>query len=127
MLSGVTSAIGFDYTSARQPSMAAYQCDAVLRQPLLLTGVGVVGHHVIAPRERGRDINFRLRRCCVRCVRCFAGAQQSLGWNAGPVGALAADELALDDGDAQTAFGQCGRAMLARRATADDDDVEVVA
>ena len=40
-------------------------------------------------------------------------------------GALAADELALDDGDAQAAFGERAGAVLARRAAAEDDDVVV--
>jgi hypothetical protein len=58
-------------------------------------------------------------------VHGLARAQQCLGRDAGPVGALAADELALDEGDVQTCGGQRGRAVLAGRAAADDDDVVV--
>ena len=58
-------------------------------------------------------------------VRRLAGAQQRLGRDAGPVRALAADELALDQRDTQAAFGERTRAVLAGRAAADDDDVVV--
>src|SRR5262249_28774871 len=44
---------------------------------------------------------------------------------AGPVGALAADQLALDDGDAQAARRQRGRAVLAGRPAAENDHVVV--
>ena len=57
----------------------------------------------------------------------LAGAQQRLGRDAGIVGALAADQLALDEGDPQAAVGQRPDAVLARRAAAHDDDVVVVA
>ena len=52
-------------------------------------------------------------------------AEQRLGRDARPVGALAADELAFDDGDAQPALGQRAGAVLARRAAAEHDDVVV--
>jgi hypothetical protein len=44
-----------------------------------------------------------------------------------PVGALAADELSLDDGNPQSARGQRRSAMLAGRAAAQDDDFVVAA
>ena len=61
----------------------------------------------------------------VRGVRRLARAQQRLGRDARPVRALAADELALDERDAQAALGERAGAVLAGRAAADDDDVVV--
>ena len=55
----------------------------------------------------------------------LAGTQQRLRRDAGPVRALAADELALDERDAQAALGERAGAVLARRAAADDDHVVV--
>ena len=67
----------------------------------------------------------RARRRLARGVHRLAGAQQRLGRDARPVGALAADQLALDERDAQAALGQRAGAVLARRAAAEDDDVVV--
>ncbi len=50
-----------------------------------------------------------------RALHRLARAQQRLGRDARPVGALTADQLALDDGDAQSAVGQRAR-RSARRA-----------
>ena len=69
----------------------------------------------------------RGRRRVARGVHRLAGAQQRLGRDARPVGALAPDQLALDERDAQAALGQRAGAVLARRAAADDDDVVVAA
>ena len=69
----------------------------------------------------------RGRRRLARGVHGLAGTQQRLRRDARPVGALAADQLALDERDAQAAFGERAGAVLARRAAADDDDVVVVA
>ena len=55
------------------------------------------------------------------------GPQQRLGRDAREVGALAADQLALDDRDPQAALGQRARAVLAGRAAADHDHVVVIA
>ena len=60
-----------------------------------------------------------------RRLQRLAGAQQRLGRDAAPVGALAAEQLALDDRDAQAALGEARGAVLAGRAAAEDDDVEV--
>ena len=65
------------------------------------------------------------RRCLARAVDRLAGPQQRLGGNAGPVGALAADQLTLDDRDAQAALGQRARAVLAGRAASEHDHVVV--
>src|SRR4029079_10838623 len=60
----------------------------------------------------------------VRAMRRLAWTQQRFGWNARVVRALAANQLALDDCDAQAAFGERTRAMFAGCAAAEDDDVE---
>ena len=57
----------------------------------------------------------------------LARAQQRLGRDARPVGALAPDQLALDERDAQAALGEGGCAVLAGRAAPEDDDVVVAA
>ena len=60
-----------------------------------------------------------------RGVHRLTRAQQRLRRDARPVGALTADQLSLDDGDAQPAGSQRRRAVLARRSTAENDDVVV--
>ena len=65
------------------------------------------------------------RRRVARGVHRLARAQQRLRRDARPVRALAADQLALDQGDPQAALGQLAGAVLARRAAADDDHVVV--
>jgi len=71
------------------------------------------------------DVALRRRGGVVCSVHGLAGAQQRLGRDARPVGALAADELALDEGDPKAALGKCARGVLARRAAAEDDHVVV--
>ena len=105
--------------------MAADQVDALVGEPALLPGVGVVRDHVVPPGERSIHVDVRHRRRFVRGVRGLAGAKQRLRRDARPVRALAADELALDDRDAQAAGGEGARTVLAGRAGADDDDVVV--
>jgi hypothetical protein len=41
-----------------EPAAAADQVDAVVGQPALLAGVGVVGDHEVAPRQRGLDVDL---------------------------------------------------------------------
>ena len=96
-------------------------------QPALLAGVGVVRDHEVAPGERRLDVDLGGRRRLVRGVHGLARAQQRLRRDARPVRALAADELALDERDAQPALGERAGAVLARRAAAEDDDVVVAA
>ena len=97
---------------SRRAGPAAQQVDAVVGQPALLAGVGVVGDHEVAPGERGLDVDLRGRRRVARAVHRLARPQQRLGRDARPVGALAADQLALDDGDAQPALGERAGAVL---------------
>ena len=127
MLGGVANAVDFDRAGPGEPAAAAKQVDAVVRQPALLAGVGVVRNHEVAPGQRRRDVDLRRRRRVVGAVRGLARAQQRLGRNAGPVGAFATDQFALDERDAQAALRERAGAVLARRAAADDDDVVVAA
>src|ERR687898_1617532 len=84
-------------------------------------------NHVVAPGKGRLDIDLRCRRRVVRAVHGLLRAQQGLGWNARPVGALATDQFALDERDAQPALCERAGAVLARRAAADDDDVVAAA
>ena len=106
---------------------AAQQVDAVVSQPALLTGIGVVRNHEVAPRERRRDIDLGARPRLARAVHRLARAQQRLGGDACPVGALAADQLPLDHGDAKPAGGDRRRAVLPRGTASENDHVVVVA
>ena len=67
----------------------------------------------------------RVRRGLVRVVGRLARPEQRLRRDARPVGALAADELALDDGDSEPTLGERAGTVLAGRAGAEDDDVVV--
>ena len=99
----------------------------VAGQPVLLARVGVVGDHEVAPRERGLDVDLGSCLRVARAVDRLARPQQRLGRDARVVGALAADELALDDRDAQAALRQRPGAVLPGGAAADHDHVVVVA
>ena len=119
----MTDAVYVDDPHTCEAPVAAKQVDATLREPALLTGVRVVRNHEVAPRERGADVDFGLRRRLAGTVDGLARTQQGFRRNARPLGALAADELALDEGDTQPTFSESADTVLAGRATADDDDV----
>ena len=125
VLGGMAHAVNLDDARARQPSGAAQQVDALIGQPALLPGVGVVGDHEVAPGKRRLDVDLGARGCLARPMDRLARAQQRLRRNARPVGALPAHEFALHNGDPQAALGQRPRAVLARRAAAEHDDVVV--
>src|SRR5262249_25606263 len=61
VLGGVAHALDLDRTGPPEPAAAAEQVDAVVRQPALLAGVGVVRDHEVPPGERGLDIDLRGR------------------------------------------------------------------
>ena len=90
-------------------------------EPALLAGIGVVGNHEVAPGERRVNVEFRFHQRVTSGVDGLAGAKQRLRRNASPVRALAADEFALNNGDAQATFGERTRAVFARRATPDNN------
>ena len=123
VLGRVANAVDLDHAGSGQPAATAKQVDALLGEPPLLAGVGVVRNHKVAPGKRRRDVDLRGRRRVVGAARGLPRAQQRLGRDAGPVGALAADPLALDECDAQAALRERADTMLAGRAAADDDDV----
>jgi hypothetical protein len=64
------------------------------------------------PGKRGFDIELGGRRGLARLLDRLSWPQQSLGRDAGPVGALASHKLTLDHGDPQAALGQSSRAVL---------------
>ena len=110
---------------AGEPAGPAQQRDALLGQPALLPRVRVVGDHEVAVRERGVDVDLGGRRRLPRRVHGLARPQQRLRRDARPVRALAADQLPLDDGDAEPALGERAGAVLPGRPAAQDDDVVV--
>jgi hypothetical protein len=111
------------------PAGAAQQVDPVGLEPGLLARVVVGGHHEVAPREGAGRVHAaavdRLAgaRRLARRLQRLAGAQQRLRGDARPVRALAADELALDERDAQPAVGERPGAVLAGGPAAEHDDV----
>ena len=124
---GVAYAVDLHHARPGKPAGPAQQFDALARQPALLPGVGIVRDHEVAPGERRLDLDLRGGRRLACPLHRFAGAQQRLGRDAGPVGALTSHQLALDEGDPQAALGERPGAVLARRAAAHNDDVVVVA
>jgi hypothetical protein len=85
MVGGMARGVDLHDTWAGQPSGAPKQVNAVVRQPALLAGVGVVRDHEVAPGEGRFDVDLR-RRGRLDCgVRRLAWTQQRLGWDARPV------------------------------------------
>ena len=122
---GVPDTVDLDDTGAGQPAVAPQQVDVVLGEPALLAGVGIVRHHEVPPRQRGLDVDLCAGAGLARTVHRLARAQQRLGRNARPVGALTADQLPFDDGDVQSAGGQRRSAVLTGGAAAEHDHVIV--
>ena len=114
MPGGVAHPADLDRARPGELAVAADQVDALARQPALLPGVGVVRDHEVAVSQRGLDVDLRVARRLLRPVHRLTGAQQRLGRDAGPVGALPADQVTLDQGDTQAAVGQLAGAVLAR-------------
>ena len=127
MAGRVAHAVDLDDTWSGQPAGAAQQVNVMIGQPPLLSGVGIVRDHEVTPGKRGFHVNLRVP-CGLACaIYRLARAEQRLGRNARPIGALTADQVALDERDAQPALGQCRGAVLSGRATTKDDDVVVTA
>ena len=98
-------------------------------EPRHLVAVVEVVDDLVAARRARPHVELavdRLRgaRDAPRLGQHLAGAQQRLGRHAAVEGALAADELLLDDDDLQAGVGQAPRAHLPGRPGTDDDDVE---
>lgn len=82
--------------------MAPHQIDVRALQPRHLSVVAPLMDDLIAPAQRRRDVHSALHgtgraRDGAHGLERGAGSQQGLGRHARPVGAFAADELALDD------------------------------
>ena len=125
VIGGVPLAVDLDPPGPASRPVPRSRSMPVVREPFLLAGVGVVGDHEVAPRESRLHVDLGARRRFARVVHRLARAEQCLRRHAGPVGALAARQLALNDRDPQAALGERSGAVLARRPGADDDDVVV--
>ena len=123
VLRGVPGAIHVHHAGAGQLARAPEQVDAPARQPALLAGVGIARHHEVPPGQRGLHVNLCGRGGLPRALHRLARAQQRLRRDASPVGALAADQFSLDDGDAQPVRGQRRSAVLTGRPAAENDHV----
>ena len=107
---------------------AAHQVDPGSAEPLDLAVVLPVAGHVVAPPQHGGDVEgaghgLPCAADPLRRAQCRRGAQQRLGGDARPVGALAPDELGLHDHGAQTALRGPVGDVLTDRSRSDDDDV----
>src|SRR5678816_1195834 len=121
----MANAVDLHHAYSGEAPSAAEQVDAVIFQPAFLAGIGVVGHHEVAPGERRADVEFGFHQSFTSGMDGLAGSKQRLRWNAGPVRALAADEFAFNDSDVQTTFGERTRAVFTRGAASNDDDVVI--
>src|SRR5262249_38420576 len=119
------AAVDLDGSGTGERAVPTDQIDPVLGEPALLTRVGVVGDLEIAPCQRGVDVDGGRRGGLLRRMRRPARAEQGLGGHARPVGALAADELALDERPPEPALCKRAGAVLPGRAGADHDHVVV--
>ena len=127
MVGRVLDAVDLDNAPAGQAAGAPKQADLVIGQPTLLSGIGVIRNHEVTPRQCRLDVDVGGGGRFPRSMNRFAGSQQRLRWNAGPVGAFATHELSFDDGDPQAAVGQGAGAVLARRAPAQHNHVVLAA
>jgi 6-phosphogluconate dehydrogenase len=114
-----------------QPAGAPDQLDPFLLDPVQRPGVVPAGGHVVALGEGGGGVQAagdglgRPRDPPGRGQH-VAGPDQGLGGDAGPVGALAPDQLPLDQGHFQVAVGAAPGGHLPGRAGADHDHIELV-
>ena len=104
----------------------------MLVEPRHLAVVAPVRRHVVALRERRRDVDGPVTASAApghpaRGREDVAGPDERLRRDAAPVGALAADELALDERDGEPARGAAADGVLTGGSATDDDDVVGVA
>jgi hypothetical protein len=119
-----------DGALAGQPAAAPHQLDALARQPGKGSVVAPARGHVIPLGEGGGHVQAagdRLGRARhpLRRGQHVARAEQRLGGNAAPIGALPTDQLTLDHGHAQPTVGATPGGVLPRRTGADHDHVEL--
>ena len=105
---------------AVEPALAAEQLDPVFLQPGQLPRVVEVVDHLVAAVEDRLRVEVAAHRLgdarhAPRLGEQVGRAQQRLRRHAGVVGALAADQVLLDDRDLQAAVGEPPGADLARR------------
>ena len=93
-------------------SPTTQQVDAVVLQPPLLARVGVLRDHEVTPGQRGRHVHLGGGRHLARGLDGLARAQQRLGRDARPVGALTPHQFPLDHGDPQRPLGQLSGAVF---------------
>ena len=120
VLGGVAHAVDLDRAGSGEPAAAAQQVDAVVVEPAHLRRRRCSFETMKSRQASAASTSTSARRGrLARVVHRLTGAQQRLRRDAGPVRALAADQLALDERDAQPALGERAGAVLARRAAAD--------
>ena len=116
-----------DLARAHEPAVPAHHVQPRPLGPGDLAFVGVVGDPVIAPGEQGGGVDLGRGdpRQVRGGVRDGEGAQQCLRGHAGVVGALAAQQLALDDRCGEVgALGRVLADVLADGPAAENDHVE---
>ncbi len=108
-----------------EPGLAAVERDAAILEPGQLGGVVEIVDHLVAALEDLLGVELAGRHPGDPAVlgEQLARAQQRLGGHARPVGALAADQLALDDRDVEALSGQQPGGDLAGRTGAEHDHV----
>jgi hypothetical protein len=117
---------------AVQPTAAPYDRHVALCEPGQLDRIVELVDHLIAPREHGRDVepaghSLARTRDPPDLREQLGRPQQRLRRHAGVVGALTADQLLLDDRHPQARFAQPPGGHLAGRASADHNDIELLA
>ena len=75
---GVTGAVDVHDARSGEPAVTSQQVDPLVGEPALLPGVGVVGHHEVAPREDSVDVDLGGGECVPRLLHGLAGPQQGL-------------------------------------------------
>ena len=118
------ASVDLDLPGTGDAASATKQVDPGSFEPRLLPGIGIRGHHEVAPRQRCLHVDVRRALSVAGGLHRFAGPKQRLGRDAGPVGALAADQLAFHDRDPHTPLGDLrGRVLSGGTATQHDDVV----
>ena len=128
---GLSAVVGVDQHGplARESARTAHERDAGALDPPHLARVVPVRGEPVTTGEGGGDVLLAgdgLPGAVDRAglVEHLGPPQQRLAGHAGPVGALAADQLRLDQRGGQTALHDDVGDVLPRRSRAEDDDVE---
>ena len=120
-----------DALLAGEHAEAAEELDAPVLEPRQHRGVVEVVDDLVAARQRGLDVEvardgLRGARDAADLAQDLGGAQQRLRGHAGVEGALAADDVVLDQRDLEPGAGQAPRRHLAGRTAADHHHVEAL-